>query len=89
MITRKKGGMTEFIPSPREKREGLIRDHTFELVGLLHDRLSMIEQMLGISPDSTGRCRELLDRIRDEEYRSLHLNRQLAEQGIEHNRPPG
>jgi hypothetical protein len=35
MIVRRKGGLTEFIPSPREKREGLIRDHILELLTFL------------------------------------------------------
>jgi len=39
MIVKRNGGMTEFTPSPREKRESLIRDHVLELVGLLHERL--------------------------------------------------
>jgi hypothetical protein len=31
VIVRRKGGLTEFIPSPRQKREGLIRDRVLEL----------------------------------------------------------
>lgn len=32
MIVRSKGGLTEFIPTPQEKRDGLIRDHALGLL---------------------------------------------------------
>jgi len=38
MIVRRKGGLTEFIPSPQEKRDGLIRDHALGLPKTLHHR---------------------------------------------------
>ena len=40
MIVKRRGGMTEYIPSPQEKREGLVRDHSFNLIENLHHRLS-------------------------------------------------
>lgn len=79
MIVKRNGGMTEFIPSPREKRESLIRDHVLELVGLLHERLCLIEESSGIDPESAERCRQLLDRVRAEERQIRDLNRRLAE----------
>jgi len=87
MIVKRSGAMTEFIPSPREKREGLIRDHVLELVGLLHERLCLIEEASGIAPESAERCRHLLDRIRTEERQTRDLNRRLAEEGIQHGSP--
>jgi hypothetical protein len=39
LVTRR-GGMTEYIPSPREKREALVRDHFTEVVELLHRYLA-------------------------------------------------
>ena len=88
MIVKSNGGMTEFIPSPREKREGLIRDHVLELVGLLHERLSLLEETCGRPPDEAARCRDLLDRIRAEEQQTRDLNRQLAEEGVQHGTSP-
>jgi len=38
MIVRRKGGLTEFIPTPQEKRDGLIRDHALGLLENLHQR---------------------------------------------------
>lgn len=87
MIVKRNGGMTEFIPSPREKRESLIRDHVLELVGLLHERLCLIEEASGIDPEPAERCRYLLDRIRAEERQTHDLNRRLAEEGIQHGSP--
>ncbi len=50
MIVRRKGGLTEFIPLPREKREGLIRDHILGLVENLHQRIERLERKVGL-PD--------------------------------------
>ena len=44
MIVRRKGGLTEFIPSPQEKRDGLIRDHALGLLENLHQRLARLER---------------------------------------------
>lgn len=87
MIVKRNGGMTEFIPSPREKRESLIRDHVLELVGLLHERLCLIEEASGIDAEPAERCRHLLDRIRAEERQTQDLNRRLAKEGIQHGSP--
>ena len=32
MIVKRRGGMPEFIPSPQEKREGVVRDYSFNLI---------------------------------------------------------
>ncbi len=76
MIVHRCGGMTEFIPSVREKREGLIHDHILELAGLLHERLSRIEEICGLEGEETARCRLLLHRIRAEEGQTRDLQRQ-------------
>ena len=39
MIVRRKVDLTEFIPSPQEKREGMIYDHVLDLVESLHQRI--------------------------------------------------
>ena len=44
MIVRRKGGLTEFIPTPQEKRDGLIRDHALGLLENLHQRLARLER---------------------------------------------
>jgi hypothetical protein len=48
MIVRRKGALTEFIPSPQEKREGLIRDHILGLVENLHRRIERLEREVGL-----------------------------------------
>lgn len=77
MIVKRNGGMTEFIPSPREKRESLIRDHVLELVGLLHERLCLIEEASGIDAEPAERCRRLLDRVSAEEKEIRKINQAL------------
>ena len=36
MLVKRRGGMTEYIPTPKEKREALVRDHFNEVVELPH-----------------------------------------------------
>ena len=48
MIVRQQGGLTEFIPSPREKRDGVIRDNALELIANLNARLQRIETELDL-----------------------------------------
>ena len=52
MIVRRQGGLTEFIPSPQEKRDGVLRDHTLELLANLDARMRRIEELHGIEPDA-------------------------------------
>jgi hypothetical protein len=78
MIVRRHGGMTEFIPSVREKREGLIHDHILELAGLLHERLSLIEEAQNQDPKAAERCHHLLECVRSEEKRIHEITRELA-----------
>lgn len=69
MIVKRNGGMTEFIPSPQEKRDGLIRDHVLELVRLLHERVGEIEEAVGLPPKNAIQCQMMLDKIYVEETR--------------------
>lgn len=77
MLVKRRGGMTEYIPSPSEKREALVRDHFIEAVELLHKRLRYIEQEFELPVEDTQACASLLERIREEEQRILNLNRDL------------
>ena len=79
MLMKKRGGMTEYIPSPREKREALVRDHFTELAGLFHRRLTQIEERLGLPGTEAASCGDLLEHIRDEERHTVLLNQDLRE----------
>ena len=79
MITRRQGGLTELIPSPQEKREGVLRDHALDLLANLDARLGRIEAHLGLSAEEAGEFRALMDRIRREESKARRIHReQLA-----------
>ena len=71
MLVKRRGGMTEYIPSPREKREALVRDHFIEAVELLHKRLRCIEQEFGLPVEDAQACASLLERIREEEMDAI------------------
>ena len=77
MLVKRRGGMTEYIPTPREKREALVRDHFTEVVELLHKRLVRLEQAFDLPEEDAEACTSLLGRIREEEHRTLLLNREL------------
>ena len=79
MITRRQGGLTELIPSPQEKREGVLRDHALDLLANLDARLGRIEAHLGLSAEEAGEFRALMDRIRREEAEARRIHaEQLA-----------
>jgi len=84
MIVRRQGGMTEFIPSPREKREGLIRDHALELLANLDARLRRIEEALGLPQEGARTFAGVMARIRREEQETRLINRKLMDAGIAH-----
>ena len=67
MIVRRKGGLTEFIPTPREKREGLIRDHILKLVGNLHQRILRLEREDVLSAEQAETFASLFKRIKADE----------------------
>ena len=77
MLMNKRGGMTEYIPTPREKREALVRDHFGELAELFQRRLSRIEERLGLPGTEAVSCGNLLERIRNDEKHTVQLNREL------------
>ena len=62
MIVRRKGGLTEFIPSPQEKRDGLIRDHALGLLENLHQRLARLERASKLPADEAEAFTTLLAR---------------------------
>ncbi|HRT64779.1 MAG TPA: VrlD [Candidatus Hydrogenedentes bacterium] len=77
MLVKRRGGMTEYIPTPKEKREALVRDHFTEVVELLHKRLVRLEQAFDLPEEDAEACASLLARIREEEQRTVLLNREL------------
>jgi len=77
MIVRRTGGLTEFIPSPQEKRDGLIRDHALGLLENLHQRLARLERASGLPPDEAKAFTALLRRMRADESRNLELHTSL------------
>lgn len=84
MIVKRSGGMIEFIPSPKEKREGVIRDHVIDLLANLDARVRQLEHRHGIPPDLADRFDEVMARIEHEEARVQRLNEELLEAGITH-----
>ena len=84
MIVRRQGGMTEFIPSPREKREGVLRDHAFGLLENLHTRLRRIEEGLGLPLVEAEVFSNIMTRIRREESEARHINQEMLAAGVNH-----
>jgi len=84
MIVRRQGGLTEFIPSPQEKREGVLRDHTLELLANLDARMRRIEERHGISSNDAEEFVGLMARIRREELEAGRINQELMDAGYLH-----
>lgn len=84
MIVRQQGGLTEFIPSPREKREGVIRDYALELMANLNARLQRIEDQLEFSSEQAAAFAEIMKRIQQEETETRRINRKLLDSGVSH-----
>jgi hypothetical protein len=84
MIVRRQGGLTEFIPSPQEKRDGVLRDHTLELLANLDARMRRIEERHGISTDATEAFAGIMALIRREEIEAGRINRELMDAGYLH-----
>ena len=79
MITRRQGGLTELILSPREKREAVLRDHALDLLANLSARLARVEALLGLSVEEAEAFRDVMVRIRREETETLRIHaEQLA-----------
>ena len=81
MIVRRTGGLTEFIPSPREKREGIIRDHVLGLLENLHRRLIRLELETGLPAEEAKVFEALFMRIQTDEDRNLGLHTSLVTGG--------
>lgn len=84
MIVRQQGGLTEFIPSPREKREGVIRDYALELMANLNARLQRIETELDLPSEEAAAFAEIMKRIQQEETETRRINRTLLDSGVSH-----
>lgn len=82
MITRRSGGMIEFIPSPSEKRDGVIRNHVLDLLANLDARLRRIEAAGGLPSDLANEFALAMNRIRQEEQHVQRLNNELIRAGI-------
>ena len=77
MRVRQAGGMVEFIPSPQEKRDGLIREYSIELQEFLHQRLSRLEYLLQVESPEARKCEFLFQEIAKEERANIDLNRTI------------
>ena len=84
MIVRRLGGLTEFIPSPREKREDVIRDHALDLLANLDARLQRMEKVLNLPAAEAAAFAELMKRIRREATEARRIHRKLLESGVSH-----
>jgi hypothetical protein len=84
MIVRRQGGLTEFIPSPREKREDVIRDHALDLLAKLDARLQRMEEALNLPAEEAAAFAEIMKRIRREETETRLINRKLMDSGVSH-----
>lgn len=83
MITRRSGGMTEFIPSPSEKRDGVIRNHVLDLLANLDERLRRIEEAVDLPTDLADEFSSAMARITFEEAHVRRLNEALLYAGID------
>jgi len=81
MIVKLRGGMTEFIPSPQEKRQGLVRDSSFNLIENLHHRLSRLEEELGLPLNEAEACSAFLDKIKQDETQNAAIHTSLIAGG--------
>jgi hypothetical protein len=52
------------FPSPQEKRESLVRDHSFNLIENLHHRLSRLEDELGLPVTNFAQIRGMYQKER-------------------------
>lgn len=84
MIVRKKGGLTEFVPSPREKRGGILRDHALDLLANLDGRVRRIEERLELPAEEAEAFAGLMDLIQREEIETGRINGELAAEGFQH-----
>ena len=74
MITNENGGMVEYIPTPSEKRDNLIRDHTLGLLANLDGRVRRLEKEAGLPLGAADVFERLMGRIRAEEAECKEVN---------------
>ncbi len=84
MIVKRSGGMTEFIPSPTEKRDGVIRNHVLDLLANLNQRLQRIEEAAGLPADLADAFADTMALIIREEAHVRRLNEKLLDAGVVH-----
>lgn len=84
MIVKRSGGMTEFIPSPTEKRDGVIRNHVLDLLANLDQRLQRIEEAAGLPVDLADAFADTMALIIREEGHVRRLNEKLLDAGVVH-----
>jgi hypothetical protein len=84
MLFKRRGGMTEFIPSPSEKRDGVIRNHVLELLANLDARIRRIEEAVGLPMDLSDDFTAVMARITREEAHVRRLNEALLGAGAGH-----
>ena len=80
MLTKRTGGLTEYIPTPQEKRDGLIRDHTLALLRNLHERTCLIERHLGMPGSHAGDFDRLWEQIEREETEAQRIHSEATPQ---------
>ena len=68
---------TKLIPTPQEKRDGLIRDHALGLLENLHQRLARLERASKLPADEAEAFTALLARMRADESRNIELHASL------------
>ena len=84
MIVKRSGGMTEFIPSPSEKRDGVIRNHVLDLLANLDERLRRIEDAAGLPMSLADDFSKAMALILREEAHVRRLNEKLLDAGVAH-----
>ncbi|MCE5322357.1 VrlD [bacterium] len=77
MLVKRRGGMTEFIPSPSEKRDGVIRNHVLDLLSNLDARLRRIEAVANLPSDLADSFADTMTLIIREEAHVHRLNEAL------------
>lgn len=77
MLVKRCGGMIEFIPSPSEKRDGVIRNHVLDLLSNLDARLRRIEVVANLPSDLADSFADTMTLIIREEAHVYRLNEAL------------
>lgn len=78
MLTRRNGGFVEFIPSPQEKREAIIRDHALALLRNLNTRIEQLEMRVGADGAGGEEFRRIATQIMDEEAENTRIFNERA-----------